>query len=89
MLVTAVKQTTIMSDNITAYSTAVGPSSLFKKRFNFMAKFFIIVPSDRYLGFTELKQIKHTSRVKQIDLIAMISIITGATICCVAAGVLH
>jgi hypothetical protein len=47
MLVTAVKQTTIMSDNITAYSTAVGPSSLFKKRFNFMAKFFIWIPSDR------------------------------------------
>jgi hypothetical protein len=42
MLVTAVMQTTIMSDNITAYSTAVGPSSLFKNLFNFMAKFFIV-----------------------------------------------
>jgi hypothetical protein len=47
MLVTAVKQTTTIKDNITAYSTAVGPSSLFKNRFNFMARFFI-VPSDRY-----------------------------------------
>jgi hypothetical protein len=46
-LVTAVKQTTIMRDNITAYSTAVGPSSLFKKRFIFMAKFFIFLPSDK------------------------------------------
>jgi hypothetical protein len=55
-LVTAVKQTTIMRDNITAYSTAVGPSSLFKKRFIFMAKFFIFLPSDRYLGLTERKQ---------------------------------
>jgi hypothetical protein len=39
---TAVMQTTIIRDNITAYSTAVGPSSLFKKRFSFKAKFFII-----------------------------------------------
>ena len=44
MLVTAVKQTTIMSDSITAYSTAVGPSSLFKKRFNLVAKFFMGYP---------------------------------------------
>ena len=51
MLVTAVIHTTMMSDNITAYSTAVGPSSLFKKRFNFMAKFFML-PSGRSLGFT-------------------------------------
>jgi hypothetical protein len=47
MLVTAVKQTTMMSDNITAYSTAVGPSSLFRNLFNFMAKFFMELPSDR------------------------------------------
>jgi hypothetical protein len=46
-LVTAVKHTTTMRDNITAYSTAVGPSSLFKKRFIFMAKFFIFLPSDK------------------------------------------
>jgi len=51
MLVTAVMQTTMMSDNITAYSTAVGPSSLFKNRFSFMAKFFMI-PSE-WLGITE------------------------------------
>jgi hypothetical protein len=47
MLVTAVKQTTMMSDNITAYSTAVGPSSLFRNLFNFIAKFFMEQPSDR------------------------------------------
>jgi len=39
---TAVIPTAIISDSITAYSTAVGPSSLFKKRFSFKAKFFII-----------------------------------------------
>jgi hypothetical protein len=42
---TAVMQTTMIKDSITAYSTAVGPSSLFKNRFNFKAKFFII-PSE-------------------------------------------
>jgi hypothetical protein len=39
---TAVMQTTMIRDSITAYSTAVGPSSLFKNRFIFDAKFFII-----------------------------------------------
>jgi hypothetical protein len=38
---TALKQITMISDNITAYSTAVGPSSDFRKRFTFDAKFFI------------------------------------------------
>jgi len=38
---TALKQMTIISDNITAYSTAVGPSSDFKKRLIFDAKFFM------------------------------------------------
>jgi hypothetical protein len=32
---TAVKQMTMISDNITAYSTAVGPSSDFRKRCTF------------------------------------------------------
>jgi hypothetical protein len=55
MLETAVKQTTMIKDNITAYSTAVGPSSLFKNRFNFMARLFI-VPSDRYFSVFPSKQ---------------------------------
>lgn len=46
-LVTAVKQTTTIRDNMTAYSTAVGPSSLCKKRFIFMAKLVIFLPSDK------------------------------------------
>lgn len=41
MLETAVIHTTMIKDNMTAYSTAVGPSSLVKNRFNFIAKFFI------------------------------------------------
>jgi hypothetical protein len=40
--VMAVKQTTTISDNITAYSTAVGPSSDFKKRSTLLAKFFML-----------------------------------------------
>jgi len=31
----------MISDSMTAYSTAVGPSSLFKNRFNFVANWFI------------------------------------------------
>jgi hypothetical protein len=38
---TAVMQTTMIKESMTAYSTAVGPSSLFRKRFSFNAKFFI------------------------------------------------
>ena len=56
MLETAVKQTTMIKDNITAYSTAVGPSSLFKNRFSFMARLFI-VPSDRYFSVFPSKQV--------------------------------
>lgn len=44
MDVTAVKHTTMMSDNITAYSTAVGPSSLFRKRFNAFRIELILLP---------------------------------------------
>jgi hypothetical protein len=36
----AVKQTMMIKANITAYSTAVGPSSETKKRCSFVAKFF-------------------------------------------------
>ena len=75
-LVTAVKQTTIMRDNITAYSTAVGPSSLFKKRFIFMAKLFIFLPSDRYLGLTEVNNKTLTLRILP-EFIAMISEVSG------------
>lgn len=39
--VIAPKQTTTIKANITAYSTAVGPSSDFRKRCTFEAKFFI------------------------------------------------
>lgn len=39
--VIAVKQTMMIKASITAYSTAVGPSSDFRKRFTFDAKFFI------------------------------------------------
>jgi hypothetical protein len=39
---TAVMQTTMIKDSMTAYSTAVGPSSLFRNRLIFDAKFFII-----------------------------------------------
>jgi hypothetical protein len=53
MLVTAVKQTTTIKDNITAYSTAVGPSSLVKNRFNFMAKLFISTLRQVFLGVPE------------------------------------
>jgi hypothetical protein len=38
---TAVKQTTMIKANITAYSTAVGPSSDFKNFFTFNIRFFI------------------------------------------------
>ena len=73
MLVTAVKQTTIMSDNITAYSTAVGPSSLFKKRFNFMAKFFMWVTL-RQVARNEPSISNETVTLScYADLIAMIS----------------
>jgi hypothetical protein len=71
MLVTAVIQTTIMSDNITAYSTAVGPSSLFKKRLILLAKFFILVPSDRYFGLTEREHRNRSCNCHAV-LIAMI-----------------
>jgi hypothetical protein len=40
-VVMAAMQTTIMSDSITAYSTAVGPSSFFRKEHNFLQKAFI------------------------------------------------
>lgn len=43
MLRTAPMQITTIKDNITAYSTAVGPSSDFKNLFNFKAKFFIVI----------------------------------------------
>jgi hypothetical protein len=42
MEVTAVMQTTMISDNITAYSTAVGPSSPYTKRTSFAIVFFMI-----------------------------------------------
>lgn len=44
--VIAPKQTTTIRASITAYSTAVGPSSDFKKRLIFEAKFFMVL-SDR------------------------------------------
>jgi hypothetical protein len=37
---TAPKQMTMIKDNMTAYSTAVGPSSDFRKRLILLAKFF-------------------------------------------------
>ena len=42
MEVMAVKQTTTIKASITAYSTAVGPSSDFKKRSTLFAKFFML-----------------------------------------------
>ena len=39
----APKQTTTIKANITAYSTAVGPSSLFKKLLILAAKFFMVI----------------------------------------------
>jgi len=81
MLVTAVMQTTMISDNITAYSTAVGPSSLFKKRLILQAKFFMVLPSDRYLGFTECEH-RNRSCNRFADLIAMISVALKDTFCC-------
>ena len=42
MLVTAVIQTTMIRDNMTAYSTAVGPSSLRKNREIFDTKLFML-----------------------------------------------
>ncbi len=44
--VMAVKQTTIINANITAYSTAVGPSSDTRKRCTFLAKLFIVFSTD-------------------------------------------
>lgn len=44
--VMAVKQTTIINANITAYSTAVGPSSDTRKRCTFLAKLFIAFSTD-------------------------------------------
>ena len=41
MLETAVRHTTIIKDNMTAYSTAVGPSSLFRNRWIRKANVFI------------------------------------------------
>ena len=43
MLVTAVIQTTMIRDNMTAYSTAVGPSSLRKNREIFDTKLFMLI----------------------------------------------
>ena len=43
MLETAVRHTTIIKDNMTAYSTAVGPSSLFRNRWIRKANVFIDV----------------------------------------------
>ena len=81
MLVTAVMQTTMISDSITAYSTAVGPSSLFKKRLILLAKFFMVLPTDRYLGLTEYEH-GNRSRKRFADFIAMISVALKDTFCC-------
>ena len=42
MVVIVLRHTTTISANITAYSTAVGPSSDFRKRCTFKARFFIV-----------------------------------------------
>ena len=67
-----------MRESITAYSTAVGPSSLFKKRFSFMAKFFMGLPSDRYFGVAEREEHNKLPR-NSSDFIAMISDNFGGT----------
>jgi hypothetical protein len=46
----APKQTTTIKANITAYSTAVGPSSLFKKLRILAAKFFMVFFSKNWNG---------------------------------------
>ena len=46
----APKQTTTIKANITAYSTAVGPSSLFKKLRILAAKFFMLIFSKGWKG---------------------------------------
>lgn len=75
-----------MSESITAYSTAVGPSSLFKKRFSFMAKFFMGLPSDRYFGVAECDE--QVIRPRNLsDFIAMISDHSGGTHAVITAGV--
>src|SRR5687767_13120410 len=43
-VVTAAMHTTMIRASITAYSTAVGPSSRFRKVTNFLARLFIISP---------------------------------------------
>src|SRR4029077_11811398 len=42
MVVMVLRHTTTISASITAYSTAVGPSSDFRKRCTFKARFFIV-----------------------------------------------
>ncbi len=68
----------MMSESMTAYSTAVGPSSLFKKRFSFMARFFMGLPSDRYFGVAEREEHNKLPR-NSSDFIAMISDNSGGT----------
>jgi hypothetical protein len=51
--VIAVRHTMTISDNITAYSTAVGPSSQARKRCNFSANDFIVPPPLQLLGSIE------------------------------------
>ncbi len=62
---TAVMQTTMIRDSMTAYSTAVGPSSLFRNRLIFDAKFFII----HSLGMTSPSiKAKHSLSYRTISL---------------------